>query len=978
MEVTEPLGFGHEPQIATIDWPEGEPAADLLKDEASGRTFPVQHASDRPGKAYVRLALDPRETLRLKPSAGPAEPAADERGERGPRNAIAPEGGSVYIANGAIELELPYGAGRIDPAECRKADGVPGPVRRMRSAGGVWRGRSFIDGGTGGAAASWEGRIRDGGALRTVYEYRVAFGHGGRYEAVLTIDAGERFVRIEETFETAPGAQVVWDFAGDDLPETAYLLDPTPGCRTSRLHYRFDQRLARLAGWTQYSQLLDLSDGFAFRFAQGDDAVGFVALDGGDWRGNRHNHAELWMRRWERDDPRTRASMPWDAKADWTGHPERIPARGESVGVPHLNVEAWIVRGHRRFALVVADAGFVLDGGLRRLQTRRGVATLDAMLRMHLAHPAGERPVRSAFRYPNAVLERHFAGKAAPDDAARKAWMIGYLRDMTDGFWNGAGSSHVNCVAGRMIAPCLYLYEYMAESGLLTGAERDEVRARLLFLAYLYASDHYYPGAATMLPVGSDDTTEPTMAGMANQNFYTDIVTVFGTAAQTFPDHPEAGAWRDKFAAMWSRQKAFHTYPDSGVWEESHTYYHHVLHTVLPIMLRRRDDGTGDEFGEPSFRRLVGASLRQLTPRVAEFGGGRRLVPFGDHHATDLYVPLYADYAEAFAPHDPALAGKLAWAYREMNGDRPLPIGEVPVEWEDEYVQGIGYMFRSREPDGGETLLALRSGSAWGHHHNDEASIQLYARGRALIVDSAFGHVQDRGDRKVADKGHSRWTLRDAEPINYLFRFNRGWIGASGAGGRFPFATAFDPAYLFTTGHQQSHPLREPVHHFRTVVRLSPASFLLVDCCDTDAEQIVRFHVPGVRDRADRPDRPEVEAAVGDATLSIVPLRAGAYRLETAEDRDRATGRLATTEYAFHVGRGRLHAFWITVRPAGSAAPYATADGDAYALRDAASETEAAFDVGGEGGATAVLLVRDLKTGETASVPLSDPSAGRP
>ena len=77
-----------------------------------------------------------------------------------------------------------------------------------------------------------------------------------------------------------------------------------------------------------------------------------------------------------------------------------------------------------------------------------------------------------------------------------------------------------------------------------------------------------------------------------------------------------------------------------------------------------------------------------------------------------------------------------------MKGTRPLAVPAKAPEIRNEQVQGLGVMFRGMDAAGQETLLALRGGNAWGHHHNDDGSIQFYAGGRAMIVDAAFGTVQ--------------------------------------------------------------------------------------------------------------------------------------------------------------------------------------------------------------------------------------------
>ncbi len=119
---------------------------------------------------------------------------------------------------------------------------------------------------------------------------------------------------------------------------------------------------------------------------------------------------------------------------------------------------------------------------------------------------------------------------------------------------------------------------------------------------------------------------------MANQNIYTDVIALYGTAAQLFPYHPHVKRWQEKFIKHWHRQLAYHMYPESGIWEESHTYYHHVLHTVLPLLLRRKADGVDNEFMNPDFQKLVASALQQISPNDAFFDNCRHIVPFGDHN----------------------------------------------------------------------------------------------------------------------------------------------------------------------------------------------------------------------------------------------------------------------------------------------------------------------------------------------------------
>jgi hypothetical protein len=96
-----------------------------------------------------------------------------------------------------------------------------------------------------------------------------------------------------------------------------------------------------------------------------------------------------------------------------------------------------------------------------------------------------------------------------------------------------------------------------------------------------------------MLPPTEVNSFDPTMRGMANQNFYTDVIAIFGTIGLLFPNHPEADQWVADFITDFERQLTVHVYP-SGVWEESHTYWQHVLFTVLPVIKMLKERGRHD------------------------------------------------------------------------------------------------------------------------------------------------------------------------------------------------------------------------------------------------------------------------------------------------------------------------------------------------------------------------------------------------
>ena len=897
----ESLGLSHEEQVIEIPIPDSSADWFFLREEGGGRLFPVQASRQKPGHGYLLIAVEPHREISLVMAEGAEEPRA--------RVEIADRDGNGRLENGCFEIELLAGGQVFAPGFSRPP--LPGPVVRMRpcQGRGAWRGGTFID--TSLSPLRWKAEWLEWGPLRAAYRYRVEFPDAHFYQLVLTADAGSDFARLEETFHMAASDQIVWDFSGDDLPDRLSLLDSTAGYRGQRLHYHYDRRQARLWGWTQFSQLHDLSDGFALRFPGADDVVGVVALEGGAWNGNALNHLEAWTRRWETDDRGTRR-LPAEAKADGFPGPERIPARGESRCRPHFTLEGWLRRGCRRFALVLSEGKKIeplaespsdpeaqgcspalghfeevpdrpryraQQGRLRQIHTQHGLIPLQDQLAMTFAWPLepvfreGHAPSpgqREALR-----LGRFEGGTAAfAGDPDRIRELDQYLEARIFGFWEGSGSAYSNCVVGRRIGPEMLRVEELAQQGKIDGQTLSRWRAWFAFLAYLNASENFYPGPATMGAVGTEESTEPTLAGMANQNFYTDVIALFGYAGQVFAGHPRAAFWAGRFLAHWREQLGYHVYPGSGLWEESHTYYQHVLATVLPLLLRRRADGAGDAFAEAALQKLVAGALPQLTPPDAVIGGFRHLVAFGDHGADVLtYRHLYAEYARAFAPHDPRLARQLAWACLEMGGEGVSEIVPLQPAWNHGPIEGLGFFFRGADAAGRENLLALRSGAAWGHHHNDEGSIQFFAHGRAMIVDSACSRPQERRERKVAASGHSRCEIEGAEPLNYLWRFNRGWILDAHAGDEkaLAHAVAGVPTYCAWPGNLEPQLFPRPFWELRAVVELAPEIYLVADYLDPSQRHFVRFHVahPEVRIEGTA-----VTAIFGeDCHLRIVPLR---------------------------------------------------------------------------------------------------------
>ena len=897
LTIHESVGLAHEPQVVEIAVPASSPSVFFLRDEKSGQLYPVQTSQQNPGRGYLLLSIAPDQILNLVPAESTKSVALDS-------SVTITEQKDIWIVkNKAFAIELSAGNQQFGKSRTQP---VLGPVRRVREGNNPWRGRTFFD--TTNGVVSEKAEWREKGPVRSVYHYRIEFAEGGFYDLELTVDATGDFARLHEKFRGAASDQIVWDFTGNDLPERVTLLDSTAGYTPKWLHYHLDQRHARLWCWTQFSQLHDLSDGYALHFSGADDAVGFVTFEGGKWHGNALNHVEAWSRRWQAADITTRR-LPADTKADSFPGTDSIPARGHSVNEPHFTVEGWLRRGERRFALVLSTSARMaplieregageekgcsvalghfedlprrdlyqrVQSRLRKIHIQHGLIPLQDQLGMAFEWPL-EKDLTPAGKSTNAarhhaweVCRTHTRAPKAEDPDSIKL-IDDFLQARVYGFWEGSGSAYTNCVVSRRVGPDMLHFEGLAATGKLTPEQITRWRSWFTFLAHLYYTDNFYPGASTMEPVQSDNSVEPTMAGMSNQNFYTDIITLFGYAAQVFAGHPSVGAWREKFLTNWRRQLEYHMYPKSGVWEESHTYYQHVLATVLPLFLRRKADGTSDDFADPNFQKLTAGAIPQMAPRNAVVGGSRHIVPFGDHGVDPTnYRYIYRELARGFAPHAPELAGNLAWVYQEMKGEKLSDVPALAPKFVSGYQEGLGFFMRGNAGSDAESLLALRSGMAWGHHHADDGSIQFYARGRALIVDSASSQAQQRGDRKHLSAGQSRTVVEGVEPLNHLWRFNRGWILDARVQETLTYAVAGVPTFATLAKGLPPMPLQRTFWELRAVVELAPTVYLIADYLDASQSHVTRFHVANVQTSL---EGNQVSSSFGeDCRLKIIPL----------------------------------------------------------------------------------------------------------
>lgn len=842
LELAEPVGCAHESQVIEVPAPPGD--ASLMTLHGAGGPAWLQRSHRDPTRGYLLLpqGLPAFTRLRLVPGTPVPLPAG-----------VRWDAVGQVLGNGLIELRLVDGAGAS-----AHDDGIhPGTVRALRRAGGPWRGTTIFD--TRSPSLAWRASVVEHGPVRSVWQCTTTFAPGQHHRMAITLDAGSAMAVVDEEFRGGVADQLVWDFTGDDLPRRFLLADAGPGHREVWPNLDHDIQVAALAPWTQCSQQPGRSDAFALVFADGD-ALAVVSRDGGDWSGARLNLLELWTRRWAGDELAARRGVPAGAKADAT-RSDGVPGRGRAMCSPHVCLECWIGHGSRRWLLALRPAAdfapvapavlghfdaridratyTASQGLLRRLHTQHGVLGLQRQLDRVLEHPHPSPPRPGIARADDDRLSDHPDVRHWCPPELTPGKLLDYLEARVLGCWEGHGLAAVNVVIGRPLFACMLGYERLMTEGRLTPEQAALVRARLAWIAHLYADASFYPGESTMRPLGDPDGSEPTMMGMANQNFYTDALIVPGMFAEIFPDHPQSHAWRAWAERQWDLQLGFHLYPESGVWEESHSYCQHVLVTVFPWLTRLRDSGGRDFFADPRLALMLDGLVRQSAPADAARDGRRVIVPFGDHGADPAgYAWIYRRYADAIG--EGTVAERLRWLHRALIGKT------VPPLLGSELLRGLGAFLRSRDGAGNETLLALRTGGAWGHHHEDDGSLWLYADGLCLIGDAAMAdNVAMHGERKHVPQGHSRWCPHGAEHRSFLWRFARGHALAHDLAATTPWCLAWCPVTVATAPGEFVLVQRHPLHHQRLVVQLAPGLWLVHDRCRPATMAEVRFQVCG-------------------------------------------------------------------------------------------------------------------------------------
>ena len=868
----------------------------------NGESVPFQTSPER-GTVGVFLALPAwsRATVAFTTTGG--------AGANAPRPSRPPQ--PLWLGPALLP---PLGTTRFDPPADSLS--VPAPIRRLRTPDGREIGHGWLD--TYERVVSLDCAIVEAGPLWTTARVRYTFDSGAVFTFEATAAEGEDFLCVREEAWLGPKAR--WVFALDApsglLPDGLDLADHTLHHTPRALHYLSDRLHARLHPWTQGTQISALREGFVAHSSATGDAIGWFARTDPEWDGFKGTFLELRERRLLPGTPRSRGG---ETDGDsFTYLPPDYPRPADSTAVPALCAEAFLTGGIRAYGLFVGDRSAwhcpdpvpehdlewyrgparlaewsAIRSPLRALLQQQGLLSLDIAKDWILALPGHAAPATAGAAGGSGGLPPALCPADYPEDLrplladlrANAATLCRAMRDdlavLAGGYVAARGPGGTNPVTLRCAFPYARLFAELLRLGAVprrlpddpAGIPplRDRLAASLLFLAHLCARRSFYPGEFTMLPMADPRSSEPTCLGMPNMNFLTDVYVCSGGIATVFPDHPAAPSWLARANRLLGLQLDVFSDPRSGSWEESHTYFNHVLRTLGPFALAQQalaapapagaSGGSGgqppvpcDWFADPRFIRLCRAALAFVTPRDPNVGNRRMMATLGDHRA-ELGWHTGDLLARGFAAHRATrrLARHLAWLSQENGWEGTPAVPPLRPPLASLQLDGLGAVLRSPGGSGGpppghvaESMLLLRAGYQWGHHNNDELEVLFWAFGEPVLSEAGYGNPKTFA--KIGPSGHSVLHPRDFDPAFYLSRATRGRITEFSPGvlaGERLVAFRHPPA-----GVLEPVPLDEPYRQTRRLewnVFADGTSFLrVIDRWEGAHPQRLQFHTGGL------------------------------------------------------------------------------------------------------------------------------------
>jgi hypothetical protein len=572
---------------------------------------------------------------------------------------------------------------------------------------------------------------------RIVYEFE----DDRRYTARVRVFAGKPYAQIVEDFDLGGASRFVFNL--DDWQPTRFLL-PTDSnygrwlAITNRaaaaeaedfIQIEGQRCFARLTIWSQHNYIRGKQE--TLGLADDNVAVGGFYVRPDRWTRAKVNHVDLYRR------PEVPGAAG-DARLT-----RGIVGLEGSVG--RLAMEAWLVDGHREWCIYAVkpdDKTF-----FAKAHIVEGVWPLDRLNRLPLAWNADGSPVAPADTAP--------MGRPVIDDAPQ------FGSDLFTGVFKATGGrcgvQRFNGSTPSMRGGYRRAATPVVEWARTNVENRSAAKLRAMgkftqmmvapaMAALLAMDDSAYPGPRAMLPWSDPEALNPFYQGMENMNFNVDryeSILAMGEALEAM-GCPWASNVLSYVAGQYTMQLGRYVYPQSGCWEESHTYAGCILRATLGAGAALKEPYLGNVFKDPIVQKVFNFWTLVLTPRDAGFGGTRYVPPIGDHGGPNLgshghlenAIPLFRG---AGTPESIRTAEELAWGLLERGWTPSNAPPAVNPKLRSRWLQGYGSVLRATADGKRETMLVVRAGQSWGHHHMDKGSLWGWFRDTHFFGDAAWG-----------------------------------------------------------------------------------------------------------------------------------------------------------------------------------------------------------------------------------------------
>lgn len=612
------------------------------------------------------------------------------------------EGRLAVLGNGLLWCKVPAArAGGDEPHEVRydppaPAVGMPGPVVALSRDGTRWIGSGYLD--TMRRVRRLSCRLERGPVfVRALVVYE--FEDDKRYRADVRLFTGKPYVMLAEDFDLGGASRFVFSFDAFKIeeffaPGDQHLVRWKPVTEENPcgdfIRLAGQTCLARMVVWSQFNYFAGKQETLAVRAPGDDTCVGAFYLRPDRWTRAKVNHVDLYRRPEVPGDRMTRGV------AGLSGARDRIA------------MEAWLVDGHREWALFATDSSD--ETFLAKAHVTEGVWPLRRIARLPLVWNADGKPVAPADTAP--------CGDVAHG---------GGIKVVLKGTKGRSGLQYFNGSNGHMRGTMggLDYLKWAKENRGISAAElnrpvtvRDKkskkdvekvvgVSNRMVgwaMMAYMAMDESAYPGRRAMLPWSDPEALNPFYQGMENMNFNADryrLVSMLGSGLRVLnqPDGRRIFAHGETQMDMALDR---YVYPRSGCWEESHSYMGHTVKNLFPLAQLLREEGRRNFFEDARLARMFEFWCLAHSPRDPAFGNLRVAPPVGDHGlSVGKFVRPFresiAEFARAQNPDVRRIARHMAWLLPEIGGSVPDDVSIEPERPDlgSRWLQGYGATMRA-------------------------------------------------------------------------------------------------------------------------------------------------------------------------------------------------------------------------------------------------------------------------------------------